>query len=78
MGDATIRLNRFGVEQGRMWQAVVAAAAIALPLVFWIGIEHALGDSVLDIDAGETLAVLGESGSGKSVTAQAIMGILDM
>jgi peptide/nickel transport system ATP-binding protein len=27
--------------------------------------------------AGETLAILGESGSGKSVTAQAIMGILD-
>jgi len=30
------------------------------------------------VSAGETLAVLGESGSGKSVTAQAIMGILDM
>jgi oligopeptide transport system ATP-binding protein len=29
------------------------------------------------VSAGETLAVLGESGSGKSVTAQAIMGILD-
>jgi ABC-type dipeptide/oligopeptide/nickel transport system ATPase component len=29
------------------------------------------------VDVGETLAVLGESGSGKSVTAQAIMGILD-
>jgi peptide/nickel transport system ATP-binding protein len=29
------------------------------------------------LDAGETLAVLGESGSGKSVTAQAVMGILD-
>ncbi|MFD0069971.1 ABC transporter ATP-binding protein, partial [Streptomyces sp. NPDC127574] len=29
------------------------------------------------VDEGETLAVLGESGSGKSVTAQAIMGILD-
>ncbi|MFF2651169.1 ABC transporter ATP-binding protein [Streptomyces sp. NPDC058045] len=29
------------------------------------------------VDAGETLAVLGESGSGKSVTAQAVMGILD-
>jgi oligopeptide transport system ATP-binding protein len=30
------------------------------------------------LDQGEALAVLGESGSGKSVTAQAIMGILDM
>jgi oligopeptide transport system ATP-binding protein len=30
------------------------------------------------LDAGESLAVLGESGSGKSVTAQAIMGILDI
>jgi oligopeptide transport system ATP-binding protein len=30
------------------------------------------------VNAGETLAVLGESGSGKSVTAQTIMGILDM
>lgn len=29
------------------------------------------------VSAGETLAVLGESGSGKSVTAQTIMGILD-
>ncbi len=29
------------------------------------------------MDEGETLAVLGESGSGKSVTAQAVMGILD-
>ena len=26
------------------------------------------------VDAGETLVILGESGSGKSVTAQAIMG----
>ena len=30
----------------------------------------------LDLGPGETLAVLGESGSGKSVTAQAIMGLL--
>jgi oligopeptide transport system ATP-binding protein len=29
------------------------------------------------LDPGETLAILGESGSGKSVSAQAIMGILD-
>jgi oligopeptide/dipeptide ABC transporter ATP-binding protein len=31
----------------------------------------------LTLAPGETLAVLGESGSGKSVTAQAIMGLLD-
>ena len=29
------------------------------------------------LDRGETLAILGESGSGKSVSAQAVMGILD-
>ncbi|MBF8191405.1 ABC transporter ATP-binding protein [Nonomuraea sp. K274] len=32
----------------------------------------------LEVHAGRTLAVLGESGSGKSVTAQTIMGLLDM
>lgn len=30
------------------------------------------------IDRGETLAILGESGSGKSVSASAIMGLIDM
>jgi hypothetical protein len=55
LGDATIHLNRFGIERGRLWQAVVAALAIALPLVFWIGIERALGDSVEALDPGETL-----------------------
>ncbi|MFT5222747.1 MAG: oligopeptide transport system ATP-binding protein [Glaciecola sp.] len=29
------------------------------------------------LNAGETLAILGESGSGKSVSAQAVMGIID-
>lgn len=55
MGDATIHLNRFGIERGRLWQAFVAALAIALPLMFWIGIERALGDSVEALDPGETL-----------------------
>ncbi|RYE76769.1 MAG: ABC transporter ATP-binding protein [Myxococcales bacterium] len=42
------------------------------------GVAKAINGVNLHLDAGETLAILGESGSGKSVTAQAIMGILDM
>jgi oligopeptide/dipeptide ABC transporter ATP-binding protein len=42
------------------------------------GIAKAVNGVNYSVNSGETLAVLGESGSGKSVTAQAIMGILDM
>ncbi|GAB7181165.1 ABC transporter ATP-binding protein [Kitasatospora sp. Ki12] len=42
------------------------------------GVAKAVNGVSYAVSAGETLAVLGESGSGKSVTAQAIMGILDM
>ncbi|MEU4254685.1 MULTISPECIES: ABC transporter ATP-binding protein [Streptomyces] len=41
------------------------------------GTARAVNGVTYSVDAGETLAVLGESGSGKSVTAQAVMGILD-
>jgi oligopeptide transport system ATP-binding protein len=41
------------------------------------GVAKVLNGVSYHVDAGETLAVLGESGSGKSVTAQAVMGILD-
>ncbi|GGP59856.1 ABC transporter ATP-binding protein [Saccharothrix coeruleofusca] len=41
------------------------------------GVAHVLNGVTYHVQAGETLAVLGESGSGKSVTAQAVMGILD-
>jgi oligopeptide/dipeptide ABC transporter, ATP-binding protein, C-terminal domain len=42
------------------------------------GVAKAVNGVTYSVDEGETLAVLGESGSGKSVTAQAVMGILDM
>jgi oligopeptide transport system ATP-binding protein len=42
------------------------------------GVSRAINGVSFHLAAGETLAILGESGSGKSVTAQAIMGILDM
>ncbi|MFI0424875.1 ABC transporter ATP-binding protein [Spongiactinospora sp. 9N601] len=42
------------------------------------GLVKAVNGVSYSLRPGESLAVLGESGSGKSVTAQAIMGILDM
>jgi oligopeptide transport system ATP-binding protein len=42
------------------------------------GVAKAVNGVNYTVDAGRTLAVLGESGSGKSVTAQAVMGILDI
>jgi oligopeptide transport system ATP-binding protein len=41
------------------------------------GVAKAVNGVNMWLRPGETLALLGESGSGKSVTAQAIMGILD-
>ena len=41
------------------------------------GVAKAINGVSFGLREGETLAILGESGSGKSVTAQAIMGILD-
>jgi peptide/nickel transport system ATP-binding protein len=41
------------------------------------GVARVLNGVSYHVSAGETLAVLGESGSGKSVTALTIMGLLD-
>src|SRR5690606_16313595 len=42
------------------------------------GVAHVINGVSYHVDAGETLAVLGETRAGKSVTAHAIMGIHDM
>ncbi len=41
------------------------------------GVAHAVNKVSFTLGEGETLGILGESGCGKSVTAQAVMGILD-
>ncbi|MCZ2857943.1 ABC transporter ATP-binding protein [Blastococcus sp. VKM Ac-2987] len=41
------------------------------------GLVNAVNGVSYTVSEGETVAILGESGSGKSVSAQAIMGILD-
>ncbi|WP_425098697.1 ABC transporter ATP-binding protein [Tropicibacter sp. S64] len=42
------------------------------------GTVHAVRNVSWHLDRGETLAILGESGSGKSVSASAIMNLIDM
>ncbi len=41
------------------------------------GAVRAVNGISYEVDPGETVAILGESGSGKSVSVQAVMGILD-
>lgn len=42
------------------------------------GIVHAVRGVDFSVDKGETLAIVGESGCGKSVTVQSIMGLIPM
>jgi oligopeptide transport system ATP-binding protein len=42
------------------------------------GVVKAVTDLAWELRAGETLAILGESGSGKSVSVQSIMGLIPM
>jgi peptide/nickel transport system ATP-binding protein len=42
------------------------------------GVVHAVRNISYHLDRGETLAILGESGSGKSVSSAAIMNLIDM
>lgn len=57
MAEVTIRLNRFGLEQGRSWSALIVALAIALPLVFWAIIERGASQLSSDVPRGTVISV---------------------
>ena len=60
-----------------MSAAALAVEGLGVEFRTRSGIVHALESISFSVAKGETIALVGESGSGKSVTAYAVMGILD-
>ena len=69
------------LEQTRIWQprdgVLLEVENLHVEFAVREGLAKAINGVSFTLHEGETLAILGESGSGKSVTAQAVMGILD-
>src|SRR5258708_19910013 len=61
----------------RVGRRVLSVRDLAVEFALQQGSVRALDAVSLDLHAGRVLGVVGESGSGKSVTARAILGILD-
>jgi oligopeptide/dipeptide ABC transporter ATP-binding protein len=59
-----------------MTEPLLHVCDLRVDFVAGAGALHAVRGVSFDIEAGQTLALLGESGSGKSVTSAAIMGLL--
>ena len=55
---------------------IVSIRNLAVEFKTEVGVTHALQGIELDIARGETTAIVGESGSGKSVTAQAMLRLI--
>ena len=65
--------QREKIHTGRLLEVEDLHVEFRLPR----GTINAVNGVSYTLDAGETLAILGESGSGKSVSAQALMGLID-
>ncbi|OYN95681.1 oligopeptide transport system ATP-binding protein [Propionibacteriaceae bacterium ES.041] len=78
--DSTHKVERID-ERSQRWQPIngrlLEVEDLHVEFRTRDGVAKAINGVNFSLDEGETLAILGESGSGKSVTAQAVMGILD-
>lgn len=59
-----------------MTEAVLSVRGLTVSLPSGMDRQHAVKDASFDLNAGEILCIIGESGSGKSVTASTVMGLL--
>src|SRR5437879_7883085 len=61
--------------QGHRLMALLSVRDLSVAFETRDGLVRAVNDVTSSLDAGEVLALLGESGSGKSVTLRAILGL---
>lgn len=56
---------------------VLKAEGVTVRFYTYAGVVHAVTDAYLDVYEGETVAIVGETGSGKSVFTRALTGLIE-